>query len=134
MHPLARQVLSDLDLAPQDWRTTTLSAAQIASADLVLTAEADHRRAVVALHPKAVRRTFTLARFAELATGLRWETSGARSGADLLNQCLIAATRKMPGPDAGYNLNDPMGGDIDDFRDCAATIEEAVSRIFQQKI
>ena len=41
-------------------RTTSLTAADVASADLVLGAAREHRRAVVSLEPRALRRTFTL--------------------------------------------------------------------------
>jgi len=41
-------------------RTTSLTASDVASADLVLGAAREHRRAAVSIEPRALRRTFTL--------------------------------------------------------------------------
>ena len=53
-----------------DHAPTQLTESIIAGADLILTATREHRAAVVSMHPKAIRRTFTLTQFARLAPTL----------------------------------------------------------------
>jgi protein-tyrosine phosphatase len=59
--------------APAGHRSRLLTAVQIESADLVLTATRAHRAAVVSLVPRASRYTFTLKEFAALVDSLDHE-------------------------------------------------------------
>lgn len=55
---------------PADHRARFLFESHVAGASLVLAMAREHRRAVVAMHPRASRYTFTLREFARLAGGL----------------------------------------------------------------
>ena len=55
---------------PDDHGARYLVESQIAEADLVFGMAREHRRAVVSMHPRASRHTFTLREFARLAEGL----------------------------------------------------------------
>ena len=131
MHPLARMTLAERHIAPSPWQITPITAGTIATADLILTAEIGHRRAVVSLYPGAVRRTFTLLRFAELAEAASRSGAVSRCGADLIQHCLVASTKSAPGQDHLYDLRDPIGGDASEFRTCADLIQKSVAQIFR---
>jgi protein-tyrosine-phosphatase len=60
----ARAVAAEMDLDLGSHRSRRLGAAEVAEADLLLVMTADHRRAVLAAHPQARGRVFTLAEFA----------------------------------------------------------------------
>jgi low molecular weight protein-tyrosine phosphatase len=55
---------------PALFRARRLTADLIAGSDLVLTATRSHRGSVSAMYPKALRRVFTFADFAELVAGV----------------------------------------------------------------
>ena len=55
---------------PAPMRATALTAELAAAADLVLTMTREHRRAVLGLAPRGLRRTFTLLEAADLARGI----------------------------------------------------------------
>lgn len=67
MHPLSARALEELGGRPADFRSQPLSAELATSADLVLTMTRRHRRTVLALDPRGLRRTFTLSEAAALA-------------------------------------------------------------------
>lgn len=90
-----------------------------ASADLVLTADRDHRSAVLALAPEALRRTFTLREFAHLA-----ETFGALgSPADTVREL---ARRRGEATISEYDVSDPYRRSAAEHRDAADAIDAAV--------
>ena len=72
-HPMehqARALLEEQGYAADGFVARDLTTAMVADADLVLTATRAHRGKVMALHPRAVRYTFTFREFAHLASGL----------------------------------------------------------------
>ena len=72
-HPMehqARALLQEKGYAADGYVARDLTTAMVADADLVLTATRAHRGKVMALHPRAVRYTFTFREFAHLASGL----------------------------------------------------------------
>lgn len=60
----ARLVADGID--PSAFRARRLTASQIAGAQLILTAAAEHRTTVVQIEPHALRRTFTMLEFVRL--------------------------------------------------------------------
>ncbi|MET0885783.1 MAG: low molecular weight phosphatase family protein [Mycetocola sp.] len=60
-----------------------LSAVQIAEADLVFAMSREHRRAIVQLHPRSSRYTFTIREFARIAAEVE--------DSDLIDAALLAA-------------------------------------------
>ena len=72
-HPMedqARALLEARGYAADGFRARDLTSQLVADADLVLTATRAHRGKVMALHPRAIRRTFTFREFAHLVSGL----------------------------------------------------------------
>jgi protein-tyrosine phosphatase len=70
----SRAALDALDAthAAGSFRARRLSADMVAAADLVLTAERDHRRLVALLRPEARARTFCFLEFVRLLAGVEW--------------------------------------------------------------
>jgi protein-tyrosine phosphatase len=72
-HPMedqARALLQAHGYSADGFVARDLTAAMVADADLVLTATRAHRSKVMALHPRAVRYTFTFREFAHLVSSL----------------------------------------------------------------
>lgn len=72
-HPMeeqARVLLEAQGYAADGFLARDLTTAMVADADLVLTATRAHRGKVMALHPRALRYTFTFREFAHLVSGL----------------------------------------------------------------
>jgi len=70
MEPFAAQAVHELGGVPDGFQARDLQAVHIELADLVLTATVEHRAAVVAMVPSAVRRAFTLKEFARLGAAV----------------------------------------------------------------
>ncbi|WP_245540592.1 arsenate reductase/protein-tyrosine-phosphatase family protein [Yaniella halotolerans] len=67
----AKDIAAGLGLtAYREHQGKQLVAGEVARADLVMAMERDHRRAIVELHPGAVRYTFTLTEFAHIASNI----------------------------------------------------------------
>jgi protein-tyrosine phosphatase len=66
--------LARLGHEAQGHRSRTLDVHHVDQADLVLTAARDHRGAVLAMSPRALRKTFTLLEFAALIDGIESDT------------------------------------------------------------
>ncbi|MEU0562548.1 low molecular weight phosphatase family protein [Dactylosporangium sp. NPDC006015] len=140
MHPYTAQVLTARGASPAAFTTSRLTAVAIRGADLVLTATVRERDDVLALHPAAVRRTFTINEFARLAP----PDGGGAHEADpdlpedpvaLARQRVAAAVRRRGrtrcatgssvAPD---DIPDP-DRTLDAFDDCATAIDRAVQVI-----
>lgn len=67
MTPQMATLVADAGGRPEGFVSRQLTEDMVATADLVLTATRDHRGEVLALHPPALRRTFTLREFVRLA-------------------------------------------------------------------
>ena len=80
MERQARALLEAQGYAAHGFVARDLTSAMVADADLVLTATRAHRGAVMTLHPKAVRYTFTFREFAHLASGLTVEELSGAGG------------------------------------------------------
>jgi protein-tyrosine phosphatase len=131
--PIAAQMARLLDVAPPRTPARQLGAATVARAGLVLTMTRDQRRSVVTLVPAAVRRTFTLREFADLAGAARAEgvlPPGATPGRALA-AVVTAAPRLRPLRPAGApdDVEDPHGRDDEVFARVAAEIRASVGRV-----
>lgn len=92
-----------------------LSAADLASADLVLTAERSHRSHLLLDEPAAVRRVFTLAQFAHAVA------TDEAGGHDLIARI----GRRRPRPEPDHDIADPFRrGDV-----AAAACAERISTL-----
>lgn len=128
--PMATGMVTALDevgVRPAPSLSVRLSPALIRAGDLILTMEMAHRAVILAEHPHALARTFTLLEFARLTA----ESTPAYTlaGADPVTRIrsLAAAARTARGrtalPASGCDdIADPYGGTIQDHRDCVALI------------
>jgi protein-tyrosine phosphatase len=110
-----------------------LGADLVTRAGLVLTMTRDQRRAVVTLVPAAVRRTFTLLEFADLAVLARAAAAlpdGAPPG-EVLAAVVAAAPRLRHLRPAGAadDVEDPHGCDDGVFAEVAGQLRSAVERV-----
>lgn len=106
--------------------TTTsrqLDAALVAQADLVLTATRAHRADVLDLHPRALRRTFTVREFAALCRVV--------DGDDLPALVAAAAAARTRGP-RDADLRDPIGASTEVHTEVADLAAEACETIGQR--
>lgn len=124
-----------------------LSAAQIAGADLILTASRRQRGIVVRLVPGAIGRTFTIKQFARLCDAVApldgeldrepiGELGGSVADAGEAGRRLVAAAKLarsslQPVPGEEEDLPDPMGGPLTDFQVCADRLQDAIDRILR---
>ncbi len=103
--PPMAALLADGGFSPLFFSARQLFPEHVRAADLVLTATAAHRAAVVQVAPAAVRRTFTVLEFARIV-----ELLGVRLGeeplADLVPRVAAARFAVAPGQD---DLRDPYG-------------------------
>lgn len=120
MDEMAAMELGRLGLGPGNFRSHALDSYLVDSADLILTATKDHRSAVLALNPLALRRTFTLLEFAALAP-----TCEADSAAGVVED---AARMRSQGP-AVVDIGDPYQRSPQIHRRVADEIAAAVAVI-----
>jgi protein-tyrosine phosphatase len=132
MEPPALSTLASFGVSGDDFRARELVAEHVAGADLVLAATREHRAAVVVLHPRAARRTFTLREFTRLVAGVDPAQLSAvdpvRRARELVD--LAAGRRGLVPPDAPRNddLADPYQEPEHAFAVCARLIAESLQR------
>ncbi len=97
-----------------------LTAEIVAGADLVLTATRAHRADVLDLHPRSLRRTFTLLEFAALGDLV--------DATDLAGLVAGAAGARTQGPRSA-DLRDPIGHPAEVHAEVAILAETAVASI-----
>ncbi len=130
--PAARELVSR-GLAVDGFTATWLREPQLAWADLLVTATADHKGQVLELEPRALRRTFTLLELARLAGYVPAGSLPAGSpGARL--RALGAAAAELrglhpPASRAADDIDDPFGAAPDVFAATATQIESAIRAI-----
>ncbi|WP_369255662.1 arsenate reductase/protein-tyrosine-phosphatase family protein [Geodermatophilus amargosae] len=128
MAPESAQALEALGGAAEGFRSRALTPEEIGNADLVITMTRHHRREVLRIAPRSLRRTFTLTEAADLLTladlrGLRTMPLTARARA--LGQRLDAARAHRMTTDAD-DVVDPMGRRAAVHGETARTIAAAL--------
>lgn len=131
MHPHTAKVLAERGIRAPNWRSHALTPAEVEQADLILTAEEEHRATVGRIASTALSRTWTLLHFAYLVNVAPPESGDQ---ADLLETLLSRArhgqSQAQPLAPDEMNVADPVTGSARRFRRCANTIDEALERIF----
>jgi protein-tyrosine phosphatase len=114
-------VLGQMGIDPTRHRARQFQPSMAAGADLVLTAEATHRDAIMAEVPSAFRRTFTMKEFARLA-----QHATTTDPAEVVAE--LAWRRGVDGalPADFDDMPDPYRGRISRARQVAAQITDAV--------
>jgi len=131
MHPNAVRVLTERGIADPDWRSHALTLAEVERADLILTAEQEHRAAVDHIAPAALRLTWTLLHFAYLVDLPTTECDDRAESVELLlSRARDGQSQAQPLAPGEMDLADPVAGSVRQFRRCADTIENALERIF----
>ena len=133
-HPMehqARALLQEKGYAADGFVARDLTTAMVADADLVLTATRAHRGKVMALHPRAVRYTFTFREFAHLASGLTEEElagtgDGRRSARDHLARAVSLAAGQRG---VGAPLAEADADVVDPYRRPAQVFQEMTGQI-----
>ncbi len=120
MDTMAAMELMRLGHSPGAFRSHAIDSYLVDSADLILTATKGHRSAVLALNPRALRRTFTLLEFAALCE----EVEGAYP-TDLVAE---AARQRSLAP-AEVDIGDPFRRSPDIHRRTADEIAEATHKV-----
>ncbi len=119
--------LRELGGDPDGHAARQLTAGLIAGADLVLTAQQEHRDAVRTLDPAAADRAFTLREFGRLAAELP-----GRPGVDapgLRSRVAAVAALRRPAPRRVDDIGDPFGAALPQVHACAAQVGEAVDAV-----
>lgn len=115
---------------PDDLRARQLTPDLVRSAGLVLTLTRDHRRSVVAAVPAAVRRTFTLREFADLATAAAGTVAGAATpGLALAGLVRVAPQFRGQRATDEDDIEDPYRLGPDVFARVLGAIDDAVGAL-----
>jgi protein-tyrosine phosphatase len=133
MHPPAAAALRELGIESDGFRATWLREEHVRWADLVLTATAEHRSAVLGLEPRALRRTFTLRELARLAADvpaseLPSGPPGERLAALAAGAADLRATHP-PRSRTADDVDDPYGGPPEAYRRAAREIADALDAV-----
>ena len=135
MHPPAAQVLAELGCDAGGFAATWLQERQVQWAELILTATADHRRQVLGLDPRALRRTFTLVELARLVAPVQPDALPPGSPAERLGALVgLAVERRAidPPPHRGADdIDDPFEQHLDVYRGTAREISAAIETILR---
>jgi protein-tyrosine phosphatase len=135
MHEFAASTLASRGLETVGWRSRRLDAGIVAASDLILTATAAHRAAVVTLEPRALARTFPLLQFARLVAAADVAAADlagltpTESGHQLMKLATAARTDLQPVESGGYDIADPIGRPLGHFDSCAAILSGAIEQI-----
>ncbi|WP_432834214.1 low molecular weight phosphatase family protein [Dactylosporangium sp. CA-092794] len=122
----AATVLRELGADPAGFRSRRVTPPLLTGAELVLTASRAERAHCVTLAPATAARTFTLRQYGRYLAAL---PPGP------LTPAAVAGVRGrlQPGTPADDDLDDPFGGPIEGFRDCAETIT-AILRLLASRL
>ena len=125
-HPMDEVMAAQLStsgLDAGDFRSRRVTPRLIAEADLVLTAEAAHRSAILEENPDAVRKVFTLGQAARIAAELDGDPSP--------REVAVALAERRGAPELGDDVTDPYRRGEEAAAVAARDISEKLRRIFR---
>lgn len=133
MEPFAGTALVSMGISPEGFAARELGEEHIRSADLVLTATAEHRTTVVGLVPAALHRTFTLREFARVARLVDLEPPPGLDVVERARQVValaVVARGREPRPahPADDDVADPIGAPVDYYLGRAGEIDQACTQ------
>lgn len=106
--PIVRELVAEHAGDPSAMVATALTADLVQDAELILTATREHRSAVVRLHRRALRTTFTVREFGRLLDGLDLSEPVGLPG--LIRAVAGRRGRLPPVPAEADAIADPIGG------------------------
>jgi protein-tyrosine phosphatase len=106
--PIVRELVAEHAGDPSAMVATALTADLVQDAELILTATREHRSAVVRLHRRALRTTFTVREFGRLLDGLDLSEPVGLPG--LVRAVAGRRGRLPPVPAEADAIADPIGG------------------------
>jgi|GEM_PF-6029514 len=136
-HPIGEYsaiALKELGGNPEGHKPQQLQAAVAASADLILTAEIEHRQFILRDTPAALRRAFSLREFARLAEGVVSLNPSDPFDVDRVRaQVLqISAQRGLARQATrSEDIPDPVGASLKETRERAREIAECVDAVIE---
>lgn len=123
--------LIELGVDPSHHVARRLDPGLVDTADLILTADTDHRSVILRESPEAFRRTFTVREFARL--GAELDLLVAVPVPDVLRERVtdIAQQRGwvQPPEAGGDDIGDPYGAGLDVAKACVADVASAVDAV-----
>ena len=124
-------VLRELGLATGGHTARRVQPDLVGTADLILTAGAEHRSTIVQAEPMAFRRTFTMREFARLGADLPALPEPVTEAGLRARVAEVAAQRGWiePGPPGSDEIGDPHGAGLDVARATVTVLVETVDRI-----
>ena len=122
--PMSEELAGGYETEAESFRSRRATGELIAQADVVLTAEAAHRRFLLEEHPDAFRKIFTLGQFAESVARLT-AGAGGLNGHDLIAE----VGRHRTSADATHDVGDPYRRGPEVARACAARIDALLAVI-----
>jgi protein-tyrosine phosphatase len=130
IHPHSAEALAEIGVDVGDTSARQMTPDLIDRSRLVLTATRWHRSVVVEESPGAVRRVFTIRQFARMCVaGVRLtEVVPAPDVDSLVATALKGRTNLQPAADDD-GIEDPIGGNLDQFRTCRDLIEVSIDWI-----
>jgi protein-tyrosine phosphatase len=130
IHPYAADALAEIGVDAGDTTARQMTSELIDRSRLVLTATRWHRSVVVEESPGAIRRVFTIRQFARMCVaGVRLtEVVPAPAVDSLVATALKGRTNLQPAADDD-GIEDPIGGNLDQFRTCRDLIEVSIDWI-----
>lgn len=128
MDPHAADELRRMGGSADEFRARNLTEMHVMWSDLVLTATRQHRSAVLAESPQALRRTFTLREFADLAP---YEAHASKGSMTARLRALVAhaAQRRGSATLTEYDVPDPYRQSAEAHRHVADLIARAVTDV-----
>jgi len=129
--PMA-QLLIDVNVSPAGFAARRINQRMIDEADLVLTASAEHRSAVVALQPLAMKKTFTLLEFARTIPHVSSDVAHLPLGERISAMARHAyhARPRLRLAQGQIDIPDPYGRSEEAYITAFTLISRAVKQIF----
>jgi protein-tyrosine phosphatase len=137
-HPIGEYsavALKELGADPEGHEPQRLQAAVAASADLILTAELEHRQFILRDTPAALRRAFSLREFVRLAEDVEplQPSDPFDVGAVRAQVLQVSAQRGVARQAAGSeDIVDPVGASLKETRKRAREIAECVDAVIEK--
>lgn len=127
LDPAVVEILRDRHVLMESWASRPLAVDLLERADLVLAAAQEHRGAIVAALPRAMRHTFLLGQFARFLRAAPAATH--RDGHELIRDALTVRGSLQPVAPGSDDIPDPYGRSLRMLRTCADQLETAAQAI-----